>query len=55
MNFDFNYDNLMPLHIAVSLFAGSFSITLGIYMARGIAVCVRRLFDLTTEVHDGLL
>ena len=45
-------EKMMPAHIAASLFAASFAITIGIYAARAIAKMARELYEYTSDALD---
>ena len=46
-------ENMMPAHVAASLFAGAFAITIGIYAARGIAKMTREIYEYASDAVDS--
>ena len=45
-------EKMMPAHVAASLFAASFAITIGIYAARGIAKMTREIYEYASDTLD---
>ena len=46
-------EKMMPAHVAASLFAASFAITIGIYAARGIAKMTREMYEYASDAVDA--